>query len=211
MAELKYRNSQTRAADIDFSASGRETRKLVEFKEVEKSLGGKKLFGPLDLRLRPGDKLGLLGENGSGKSTLLKLIAGELAPDHGQIKRADGLKVVTFDQRREQLDLGMTLKRALVSAGEHVEYKGSRVHVYGWASRFLFRGEQMELPLSRLSGGERARVLIAKLMLEPADVLLLDEPTNDLDLPSLEVRKTAWPNSRAPWSWSPTPATSWTA
>ncbi len=187
LAELKYRNSQTRAADIDFSASGRETRKLVEFKEVEKSLGGKKLFGPLDLRLRPGDKLGLLGENGSGKSTLLKLIAGELAPDHGQIKRADGLKVVTFDQRREQLDLGMTLKRALVSAGEHVEYKGSRVHVYGWASRFLFRGEQMELPLSRLSGGERARVLIAKLMLEPADVLLLDEPTNDLDLPSLEV------------------------
>ncbi len=187
LAELKYRNSQTRAADIDFTASGRETRKLVELKEVEKGLGGRKLFGPLDLRLRPGDKLGLLGDNGSGKSTLLKLIADELSPDKGAIKRADGLKVVVFDQRREQLDLNMTLKRALVSAGEHVEYKGSRIHVYGWASRFLFRSEQMELPLSRLSGGERARVLIAKLMLKPADVLLLDEPTNDLDLPSLEV------------------------
>jgi ATP-binding cassette subfamily F protein uup len=184
---LEFRNRQGRAADIDFTASGRKTRKLVEFAQVSKSLGGRKLFGPLDLVLRPGDKLGLLGANGSGKSTLLRLISGELACDSGQVQRADDLRVVCFDQHRSKLDLGLSLKRALCPVGEHVEYKGARIHVCGWAARFLFRQEQLEFSLARLSGGEQSRVLIARLMLEPADVLLLDEPTNDLDIPSLEV------------------------
>ncbi len=187
LAELKYRNAQVRSADIDFSGSERQTKSLVRFSKIEKSMGGRRLFGPLDLALGPGDCLGLLGANGSGKSTLLKIISGQLEPDAGQVKRADKLEVVVFDQHREQLDLDMSLKRALCLAGEHVEYKGSRIHVYGWAARFLFRQEQMEQPLRRLSGGERSRVLIARLMLRPADILLLDEPTNDLDLPSLEV------------------------
>ncbi len=187
LGELDYRNSQGRAAEIDFSGSERQTRALARAVKIEKTLGGRKLFGPLDLSLGPGDRLGLLGANGSGKSTLLKLLAGELAPDAGQVKHADGLKVVTFDQHRERLDLDASLKRALCPAGEHVEYKGARIHVYGWAARFLFRQEQMEMPLRLLSGGEQSRVLIARLMLEPADLLLLDEPTNDLDLQSLEV------------------------
>ncbi|MCR4296858.1 MAG: ABC-F family ATP-binding cassette domain-containing protein [Elusimicrobia bacterium] len=187
LAELKYRNAQVRATEIDFDATERKSKSLVRCLGVEKSMGGKKLFGPLDLMLSPGDKLGLLGENGSGKSTLLKLLAGTLAADRGTIRRADDLKVVTFDQHREQLDMTKTLKRSLCEAGEHVEFKGSRIHVYGWAERFLFRTEQLEYPLSRLSGGEQARVLIARLMLRPADILLLDEPTNDLDLQSLEV------------------------
>ncbi|MCM2303912.1 MAG: ABC-F family ATP-binding cassette domain-containing protein [Elusimicrobia bacterium] len=187
LAELKYRNAQTRATQIDFDATERQSKSLVRAIGVEKSMGGRKLFGPLDLMLSPGDKLGLLGENGSGKSTLLKMIAGTLAPDKGTMKRADDLKVVTFDQHREQLDMTKTLKRSLCEAGEHVEFKGSRIHVYGWAERFLFRAEQLEYPMSRLSGGEQARVLIARLMLRPADILLLDEPTNDLDLQSLEV------------------------
>ena len=187
LGELKYRNAQGRAADIDFTASDRQTKRLVLASHVEKSLGGRKLFGPLDLTLMPGDKLGLLGENGSGKSTLLKILAGELAPDKGLLKQADALRVVTFDQHRDQLDLSQSLKRALCPAGEHVEYKGNRIHVYGWAARFLFRQEQLEYPLSRLSGGEQSRVLIANLMLKPADLLLLDEPTNDLDIQSLEV------------------------
>ena len=191
LSELKYRNAQNRSAEIDFSGSERLSTRLVYGVKIEKSLGGRKLFGPLDIMLRPGSKLGLLGENGSGKSTLLKILAGELAPDTGLLKRAEQLKVVTFDQHRDQLDLNQTLKRALCPAGEHVEYKGSRIHVYGWASRFLFRQEQLEHPLSRLSGGEQSRVLIARLMLEPADVLLLDEPTNDLDLQSLEVLETS--------------------
>ncbi|MBI2384611.1 MAG: ABC-F family ATP-binding cassette domain-containing protein [Elusimicrobia bacterium] len=187
LAELKFRNAQVRATEIDFDATERKSKSLVRCLGVEKSMGGRKLFGPLDLMLSPGDKLGLLGENGSGKSTLLKLLAGTLAPDKGTMRRADHLKVVTFDQHREQLDMTKTLKRSLCEAGEHVEFKGSRIHVYGWAERFLFRTEQLEYPLSRLSGGEQARVLIARLMLRPADILLLDEPTNDLDLQSLEV------------------------
>ncbi|MBI2790121.1 MAG: ABC-F family ATP-binding cassette domain-containing protein [Elusimicrobia bacterium] len=187
LAELKYRNAQVRATEIDFDATERKSKSLVRCLGVEKSMGGRKLFGPLDLMLSPGDKLGLLCENGSGKSTLLKLLAGTLAPDKGTMRRADQLKVVTFDQHREQLDMTKTLKRSLCEAGEHVEFKGSRIHVYGWAERFLFRTEQLEYPMSRLSGGEQARVLIARLMLRPADILLLDEPTNDLDLQSLEV------------------------
>ncbi len=187
LAELKFRNAQTRATQIDFDATERQSKSLVRCIGVEKSMGGRKLFGPLDLILSPGDKLGLLGENGSGKSTLLKMFAGTLAPDKGVMKRADSLKVVTFDQHREQLDMNKTLKRSLCEVGEHVDFKGSRIHVYGWAERFLFRTEQLEYPMSRLSGGEQARVLIARLMLRPADILLLDEPTNDLDLQSLEV------------------------
>ncbi len=187
LSELKYHNAQGRAADIDFSSSDRRTKRLVEASKIEKSMGGRKLFGPLDLTLRPGDKLGLIGKNGSGKSTLLKLLAGQLAPDSGELQQAEGLQVVNFDQHRDQLDLSLSLHRALCDNGDHVLYKGSRIHVRGWASRFLFRQEQLDMPLSRLSGGEQARVLIARLMLRPADLLLLDEPTNDLDLQSLEV------------------------
>lgn len=187
LAELSFRNAQDRSANIDFSSSARKSRMLVEAIQVEKSMGGRKLFGPLDLMLGPGDKLGLLGGNGSGKSTLLKLLAGQLEQDTGRMKRADRLKVVTFDQQREQLDLKLTLKRALCERGEFVEYKGNFVHVIGWAERFLFSKSQLDMPLGRLSGGEQARVLIARLMLRPADLLLLDEPTNDLDINSLEV------------------------
>lgn len=187
LAELNYRNSQDKSVSIDFSGSGRQTRRMVEAKEISKTLGGRRLFGPLDVALGPGDKLGLLGENGSGKSTLLKILSGELAPDAGTVKRAEKLKVVTFDQHRDQLDLGMPLGKALCPVGEHVYYRGRPIHVAGWADRFLFRHEQLHMPLKELSGGEQSRVLIAKLMLEQADLLLLDEPTNDLDIRSLET------------------------
>ena len=187
LGELEYRNAQSRTAAIEFSGSQRQTKRLVEATHIAMSRGGRKLFGPLDLRLGPGDKLGLMGGNGSGKSTLLKILSGELAPDSGSMKRADGLKIVTFDQHREQLDLTLPLRRALCESGEHVYYKNNPIHVVGWAERFLFSKEQLDVPLSRLSGGEQSRVLIARLMLRPADLLLLDEPTNDLDINSLEV------------------------
>ena len=191
LKELEYRNAQTRSASIDFTSSDRRTKKLLELTHVKKSMGGRKLFGPLNLVLSPGDKLGLLGGNGSGKSTLLKVLAGALAPDGGDIRRADGLKVVTFDQHREPLDLSMPLRRALCESGEFVFYKDKPIHVVGWADRFLFNKEQLDVPLGRLSGGEQSRVMIARLMLRPADILLLDEPTNDLDLNSLEVLETS--------------------
>jgi ATP-binding cassette subfamily F protein uup len=187
LSELEYHNAQGRTAGLDFVGGDRRTNILVRASNIEKSMGGRRLFGPLDLTLSPGDKLGLLGGNGSGKSTLLKLLSGELEPDAGTLKRADGLRVAVFDQHRARLDLDMPLRRALCPSGEHVVYKGANVHVRAWATRFLFRQEQMEMPLRLLSGGEQARVLIAGFMLRPADVLLLDEPTNDLDLQSLEV------------------------
>jgi ATP-binding cassette subfamily F protein uup len=110
-----------------------------------------------------------------------------MEPDSGTIRRADGVQILYFDQNREHLDPSQTLRRALAPEGDTVIFRGRPVHVAGWAARFLFHGEQLELPVSRLSGGEQARVLIARLMLRPADVLLLDEPTNDLDIPTLEV------------------------
>jgi ATP-binding cassette subfamily F protein uup len=132
-------------------------------------------------------KLGLLGSNGSGKTTLLRLLSGELDPDAGTIERAERLQAAYFDQQREQLDPEVTLRRALAPNGELVSFRGHTVHVSGWAKRFLFRTEQLDMQVKDLSGGERARILIARLMLRPADLLLLDEPTNDLDVPSLEV------------------------
>ena len=185
--ELKFRNAQGKSVDIDFTGSDRQTRRLVAASKVTKSLGGRKLFGPLDLLLTPGDKLGLLGENGSGKSTLLKLLVGEMQPDSGTVKQAEKLRVVTFDQHRDQLDLGQTLRQALCEKGDYVFFKERPIHVASWATRFLFNADQLDRPLSRFSGGEQSRVLIARLMLKPADLLLLDEPTNDLDIPSLEV------------------------
>ena len=131
-------------------------------------------------------KVGLVGPNGSGKTTLLRLLRGEIEPAEGSIRRAEALRLVYFSQMRE-LDESLTLRRALAPEGDAVIHQGRTVHVASWAARFLFTGEQLNQPVRNLSGGERARVLIAKLMLEPADVLLLDEPTNDLDIPTLEI------------------------
>ncbi len=186
LADVSERN-RTGTAKIDFQASERKTKKLVELVGVSKTLGGKQLFRDINLRLSPGRRVGLVGANGTGKSTLLKIIKGDIQPDSGEVERADPLRIVYFDQNRVQVDPLATLKRALVSHGDSVIYQDKPVHVISWAKRFLFRPEQLEMPINRLSGGEKARVLIAKLMLEPADVLLLDEPTNDLDIPTLEV------------------------
>ena len=187
LAATKARNSQGAAPRIDFTSAQRQANKLLVLKKVSKSLGGRKLIDGLDLVLAPGMKLGLLGSNGSGKTTCLRLLTGELEPDAGSIERAERLRVVCFDQHREQLDSETTLRRALAPTGESVIFREQAIHVAGWARRFLFKPEQLELPVKDLSGGERARILIARLMLRPADLLLLDEPSNDLDIPSLEV------------------------
>jgi ATP-binding cassette subfamily F protein uup len=187
LAELKTRNSQGGAVQIDFNATHRQTRKLLTCRNVTKALGGRTLFEDLNLVLAPGMKLGLLGPNGSGKTTLIKLLTGELSPDSGEIVRAEGLRTVVFDQARQQLDRAATLRRALAPTGDNVFYRDQSMHVSGWAKRFLFHTEQLDMPVGDLSGGEQARILIARLMLQPADLLILDEPTNDLDIPSLEV------------------------
>lgn len=178
----------TASAGIDFTASGRKSKQLLVAKGLEKALGDKSIVSNLDLLLGPGERIGLLGPNGSGKTTLLKLLDGTLEPDRGTITRADRLRVVTFEQHRESLDQQATLRRALAPAGgDAVIYQDRSIHLVSWAKRFLFQPEQLDLPVSRLSGGEQARLLIARLMLQPADLLILDEPTNDLDIPTLDV------------------------
>jgi ATP-binding cassette subfamily F protein uup len=175
-----------RATAIAFQATNRKTKKLLTLHNISKSMGGKRLFESLDLTLTPGQRTGLLGVNGSGKTTLMRLMSGDLLPDSGSIKRADDLKILTFSQHRGSLDQSQTLQEALCPSGDTVVYRGSPMHVTGWAAKFLFEAEQLSSRICDLSGGEQARVLIASLMLSPADVLLLDEPTNDLDIPTLE-------------------------
>lgn len=191
LEEVKFRNSQKLAAALDFTSSNRRTKELVVGKGISKTYTdngvSRTLFKDLDIILAPGLKLGLAGTNGSGKTTLLKMLAGKLAPDTGTIKRAEGLKVVWFDQMREALDQTITLKQALCPIGDTVTFKGRPMHVASWSKRFLFRPDQLPMQVSYLSGGEQSRIFIARLMLQEADLLILDEPTNDLDIPSLEV------------------------
>jgi ATP-binding cassette subfamily F protein uup len=131
-------------------------------------------------------RVGLVGPNGSGKTTLLRLLRGDIEPTRGTIARAPSLRVVYFDQNRA-LDPDISLRRALAPDSDSVIYQDRVIHVAAWATKFLFDPENLGQPVGKLSGGERARVLIAQLMLQPADVLLLDEPTNDLDIPTLEI------------------------
>ena len=188
MGDLADLNARTRTAtaQIDFSASQRKTKRLIELEDIACEVGGRTLFDKLNFIVTAGLRVGLVGPNGSGKTSLLRLIRGEMEPSAGKIQRADRLRVVYFDQSRE-LDTDATLRRALAPEGDSVIYQDRQIHVASWAARFLFTGEQLNQPVERLSGGERARVLIAQLMLQPADVLLLDEPTNDLDIPTLEI------------------------
>ena len=179
--------NKTGAARIDFEATDRQTKRLLEANGLSKSFGDRTLFRDLSFLLTPRMRLGLVGANGSGKSTLLRVLLGHLEPDSGTIHRADFLKPVYFDQRREQLDPSHSLQQALGAHEDLILYRDKSIHVAAWAQRFLFEKEQLQSPVGSLSGGEHARLLIARLMLDPADLLLLDEPTNDLDIPTLEV------------------------
>jgi ABC transport system ATP-binding/permease protein len=188
IGELADLNTRTRstAAKIDFTASDRQTKQLITLNDVSYAVAGRTLFSGLTFTLTNGTRVGLVGPNGSGKTTLLRLIRGDEKPATGKIAKADGLRIVYFDQKRE-LDPNISLRRALAPDSDSVIYQDRVIHVGAWAARFLFVAEDLNRPVGRLSGGERARVLIAQLMLQPADVLLLDEPTNDLDIPTLEI------------------------
>jgi ATP-binding cassette subfamily F protein uup len=188
MGELADLNARSRSgsAEIDFSATDRKTKRLIELENVSCEVGDRKLFTGLNFVITAGVRVGLVGPNGSGKTSLLRLLRGESVPANGEVRRADRLRIVYFDQSRE-LDPEVTLRRALAPEGDSVIYQDRLTHVASWAAKFLFTGEQLNQPVGKLSGGERARVLIAQLMLQPADVLLLDEPTNDLDIPTLDI------------------------
>jgi ATP-binding cassette subfamily F protein uup len=189
LADVSSR-SRTATADIDFSSTGRQSKRLVELEDLSYAVGERTLFDRLNFHLTAGMRVGLVGPNGSGKTTLLRLLTGEIEPASGGIKRANQLRITYFEQNRH-LGGDQTLRRALAPDSDSVVYQDRVIHVASWAARFLFTGEQLNQPVSRLSGGEKARVLIAQLMLQPADVLLLDEPTNDLDIPTLEILEEA--------------------
>lgn len=179
--------SRRQAVEFQFSASHRKTKKLIDVVEISKKFGDRELFKNLSMTLGPGMRLGLAGPNGSGKSTLLKILQSKLTADQGTVTTADQLKVVYYDQHRETLPDGITLKRALAADSDYVQVRDQKVHVAGYAKSFGFRTEQLDTEVSRLSGGERARLLLGRLLQQPADVLILDEPTNDLDINTLEI------------------------
>src|SRR6266700_593185 len=185
LAEMNAR-SRTASAEIDFSATNRKTKQLITLDGVSYGVGSRTLFRDIHFSVTSRMRVGLVGPNGSGKTTLLRLMRGDIQPEIGKIRRAEGLRVVYFDQNR-QLDPDVTLRRALAPDSDAVVYQERVIHVASWAERFLFSAANLNQRVGRLSGGERARVLIAQLMLQPADVLLLDEPTNDLDIPTLEL------------------------
>ena len=187
LAAVKSRNTQNRSVDMAFDSTHRKTKKLLDAQDLRKTLGGKLLFGNLSLKLTPGICIGVMGKNGTGKSTLMQILNGCLTPDAGCVEVAEGVQVLTFDQKRELAEGSQTLRQTLSPEGDTVIYQGRSFHVTAWAKRFLFQKDQLDMPVSGLSGGEKARVLMANLMVQPADILLLDEPANDLDIPTLEV------------------------
>jgi ATP-binding cassette subfamily F protein uup len=188
IGELADLNARTRtsSARIDFSATDRQTKRLVQLDDLSFTIGDRTLFEGIHFAITSGMRVGLVGPNGSGKTTLLRLLRGDMEPTRGEIRKADSLRIVYFDQNRV-LDPDTSLRRALAPDSDSVIYQDRVIHVASWAARFLFDPEHLSQPVGKLSGGERARVLIAQLMLQPADLLLLDEPTNDLDIPTLEI------------------------
>ncbi|MDA1008568.1 MAG: ABC-F family ATP-binding cassette domain-containing protein [Planctomycetota bacterium] len=176
-------------AAVDFSASGRRTRRLVLATAISKGFTtDRTLFRDLDLELTPGSRVGLMGPNGSGKTTLLRVLCGDLAPDSGTIRFSDPHpRIVVLRQQRADIPLDMLLRDAICPLGDVVDFQGRSMHITAWSRRFLFKDAQLLQTVASLSGGERARAHLARMMLEPADILVLDEPTNDLDIPTLEV------------------------
>jgi ATP-binding cassette subfamily F protein uup len=175
-----------RRADIEFSSTQRKTKELIKVEEISQSMGGKELFSRVSLILSPGTRLAIVGPNGSGKTTFIRTLLGELEPTHGRITRAPGLRTAFLDQARRELKDDVTLRDFLCPHGDSVLYQGQSLHVAAWASRFLFSHHHLATTLGSLSGGERARALLAKSMSQECDILLFDEPTNDLDIATLD-------------------------
>jgi len=183
--------NRTRKADIELDARGRKTKLLIEASDISKRFEERTVFEHVELLIGPGTRLALLGPNGCGKSTLLSVLIGKEPPTHGQVQRAPDLQIAHFEQHRSALDPEQTVADSVAPGGDTLDYRGSRLHRYGYLERFLFRSEQMHMRVGNLSGGEQSRLLIAKLMLQPADILVLDEPTNDLDFETLDILQSA--------------------
>jgi ATP-binding cassette subfamily F protein uup len=184
------REARRQAGEVTFSThEGRVSGRLViEVERIEKSFGERVIVRDLSLRILRGDRLGIVGANGAGKTTLINILTGELPPDSGQVRHGANLDLASLDQGRAALDPDATLADALTGGGsDYVEVGGARKHVVGYMRDFLFRPEQARSPVGKLSGGERARLMLARALALPSNLLVLDEPTNDLDLETLEL------------------------
>jgi ATP-binding cassette subfamily F protein uup len=193
VAELRERNRTGKLA-LDFQGRGADEmrpKRLIEARGITKHYGDKRVLAELDLFVGARTRLGLIGRNGCGKSTLLRILTGREQPTLGELIQAEQLKIAYFEQDRASLDPKRTVAETVSPEGDFVHFRGSLVHRHGYLERFSFRADQMGQPVGSLSGGEQSRLLIARLMLTPANVLVLDEPTNDLDLPTLGVLEEA--------------------
>ncbi len=182
-------------ADMALDAGPKSGKRVVEAKEVSKSYGDKLILRPFSLRIQRGDRVALVGPNGAGKTTLLKILTGEVAPDSGSVDLGTNLEMAVFDQNRDALDPDATLWTSLTSApgmqvsgaSDQVMVRGAPRHVVGYLKDFLFAEEQARAPVRSLSGGEKARLLLARIMAKSSNLLVLDEPTNDLDIETLDL------------------------
>lgn len=183
LAEL----NKKREVNLKFVGAEKNPKKLIEAKNLSKAYDGRTIIKNFNLYLSPGNKIGILGANGAGKSTLLKLLLGLEKSDTGHVQLSDDLSIAYFEQNRESLDPNASVVQTICPAGDHVKFNGNYVHVRSYLDRFLFSAEKMLMPVSKLSGGEQSRLLIARLMLKEANILVLDEPTNDLDMVTLNI------------------------
>jgi ATP-binding cassette subfamily F protein uup len=190
VTELQAKN-QSRRLELSLGAAEHAPQRLIEATAISKAYDEKRLFSDLDVLITPKTRLALLGDNGSGKSTLIRILLGQEPADRGTIKQAESLKVAYFEQFRETLRPELSVLQNICPEGDYVHVQGQAMHVRSYLDRFSFGGLKAELPVSRLSGGEQARLRLAQLMMQSAQVLILDEPTNDLDRETLDLLEEA--------------------
>ncbi len=185
--DLNKMQFERQAAELGFAASGRKTKELIKLEDTSGGYPEKKLWKDLSLTIYPGSRIGIVGANGAGKTTLLKTLLGDIPVLQGRVLRASNLKINFFGQMRETLNPEMTVKQTLAPDSDAVVFQNREIHVVTWARRFLFHSDQLASRVSELSGGEQARLLLAKVSLLESDILVFDEPTNDLDIQTLEI------------------------
>lgn len=181
------RLNKVQKVGLSFESLDGTPKKLIEAKHISKTYAGRTLFENFSTTIERGRRIGLLGPNGAGKSTLIRLLLGLEKPTKGTVEHSERLEVAYFAQDREALDQNQTLAKSVCPEGDHVKFRGQFIHIRSYLDRFLFSAEQMDSVVAKLSGGEQARLLLARLMLTDANLLVLDEPTNDLDLATLNV------------------------
>jgi ABC transport system ATP-binding/permease protein len=186
-AERQARRERMGEVNLQLDVGDRSGKLVAELEHVGKRYGQRQIVRDFSARIQRGDKIGVIGPNGAGKTTLLRLILGELKPDEGTVRQGTKIDVAYFDQFRTQLNPDSSLVDVISPGSDYVEIGGAKKHVIGYLEDFLFAPERARSPVSSLSGGERNRLLLARLFARPANVLVLDEPTNDLDIETLEL------------------------